>query len=138
MLSKRLHLLLWCMAVAILAFIVLDFWNTRNAPLYKKFESQWRQDISLLISSKKLPPPWFDVREVELIGGTPETRGWLPRINSPVIATKPDGKHRLEILIVVWEEQGTHGALIQYNLVNLQSKNMVWELGRTLILSAPN
>lgn len=134
---KRASSLLLCLSVAILSFVVLDFWSSRNAPLFKRFERQWSEDVEQLEKSKKLPKSWFDVSEVELIGGTPETKDWLRRIKVPLEPKKADGKHKLEILVVVWEEEGNRGVMVQYNLVDLETKNMVFELGRTLILSRP-
>ena len=136
--TQRVYLLLWCVTVGIISFMVLDFWQKRNAPLYRKLEIQWAQDVEDLESSKKLPPPWFDVREIELYGGTPETKNWLKRIEIPVTAKKPNGNHKLEVLVVAWEEDGKRGALIQYNLVDLKSGNMIWELGRTLMFRKQN
>ncbi len=132
---KRAYLILWCAAVAILAYLILDYWNARNATPLVKFERQWAEDVAQLEASKKLPKPWFDVREVELFGGTPESRGWLKEMKIPVAQKNPDGQHKLEVLIVPWEEDGKTGVMIQYNLTELKSKNMIYELGRTLILS---
>lgn len=137
MLSKRLHLLFWCVAVGLLSYIVLDLWSSRNAPLFRRLETQWADDVRLLETSKNLPPGWFDVKEVEIFGGTPETKAILRKIKVPVGIKKHDGEHKLEVLVVVWEEEGKRGALIQYNLVNLKSGNMIKEIGRTLILSRP-
>ncbi len=135
MLGQRLHLLFWCLAMAILAFGVLDFWTSRNSPLPFRFERFWQEDVALLESSKSLPQQWFDVSEVEVYGGTPETKSWLRRIQLPIIAKNPNGQHKLEVLVVAWEEDGQKGVLVQYNLVDLKSKNMIWELGRTLLLT---
>lgn len=135
--SKRISSLFLCFAVAILSFVVLDFWSSRNAPLFKRFERQWHEDVTKLEKSAKLPKGWYDVAEIELIGGTPETKDWLRRIKVPLEPKKADGKHKLEILVVVWEEDGKRGVLVQYNLVDLETKNMIFELGRTLILSQP-
>jgi hypothetical protein len=98
----------------------------------------WREDIELLEGSGKLPKPWFEVREIELIGGSPHARQWLKRIDVPLKDKRGDGKYRLEVLIVPWTVEKQHGVLVQYNLVDLKSKNMIWELGRTLILSPQN
>ncbi len=70
-----------------------------------------------------------------MYGGTPESKNWLKRIDVPVRPHIQEGGNRLEVLVVVWEEEGKQGALVQYNLVDLKSKNMVFELGRTLILA---
>jgi len=134
---QRFHLLIWCLAVAVLAYVALDFWSTKNARPHKKFERLWAEDVELLEKSKKLPPPWFKVREIKLIGGTPETKAWLKRIQVP-LRTNADGTHNLEVILVVWDESGKKGVMIQYDLVDINSGENVWELGRTLIVSAPN
>lgn len=136
--QRRVYLLLWCLAIGLIAYVTLDFWHGRNAPLYKKLERQWFEDVDLLEESGKLPQPWYDVKEVELIGGTPETRNLLKRIKIPVGVKNQGGTYKLEVLVVVWEEEGKRGTMIQYNLVDLKSGNTVWELGRTLIHSRPD
>ncbi len=133
---QKLHLLLWCVAVGILAYVCFAFWTRHNAPLVKRFETQWREDVEQLETSGKLPAAWFDLGELEIIGGTPETRDWLKRIQIP-LNTKKAGHYKMEVLVVVWEEEGKRGTLVQYNLIELKSKNNIWELGRTLILSRP-
>jgi hypothetical protein len=132
----RLASLLLCVSVGIVAYVCLDFWSARNGPLYKRLERQWQDDVDNLEASHKLPGPWFDVRDLEMYGGTPESRNWIKRIHIP-IKTKKDGHYKMEVLLVAWEEDGKRGALVQYNLVDLKSGNNIWELGRTYILSAP-
>lgn len=135
--DRRIYLLFWCGAIAILSYVMLDFYMARNAPLFKRFERQWASDISLLEESGKLPSAWFDVKEVEVVGGTPETKSWLRRVHIPVSVKNQEGHHKLETLVVLWEEEGKRGVLTQYNLVDLESGNTIWELGRTLILNRP-
>ena len=135
--AKRAALLLFCISVATLAFVVLDVWSSRNAPLFKKLESRWTEDVQLLESSRKLPKGWEDIGEIELVGGNPETKAMLRKIKVPLSIKKKDGQHKLEVLVVVWEADGKRGALTQYNLVDLKTKNMVAELARTLMLTDP-
>jgi hypothetical protein len=134
--TRRIALLAWCSAIALLAFICLDFWQTRNAPLYRRLELKWDEDVKNLEHSKKLPAPWYHIKDLEIEGGTAETRAWLHRIHVP-LKTEKNGQYKMDVLVVAWEEEGTHGALIQYNLVELKTGNNIWELGRTLILSRP-
>lgn len=134
---RRIALVSMGLCIAGLAYVLLDFWSAHNAPLFLRFERQWREDVQALEASGKLPKEWFDVRDVQLIGGTPETRTLLRKVVSP-LKSNANGQHRLEALIVLWEEEGVLGVLIQYNLEELKSKNNIWELGRTLILSQPN
>ncbi len=136
MFLRRISLLACCFGVATASYVLLDFWSARHAPLFRRFERQWIEDVRQLEASPKLPKQWFDVKEFEIIGGTPETKKWLRQIEVPLKAN-PEGKHRMDVLVVVWEEEGVRGVLVQYNLEELKSKNNIWELGRTLILSRP-
>jgi len=133
---RRVPLLILCFAFGLAAYTLLDFWSARNAPLYKKLERQWIEDVDDLEASGKLPKEWHDVGVVETIGGTPETKDWLQRIEVPI---KPHtgGHYKLEILVVAWDEDGKKGALIQYDLENAKTGATTWETGRTLILSKP-
>lgn len=135
---KRSALLVIAAAVGLTAYVVLDFYSDRNAPLHKRLERLWAQDLRNLEESNRLPPQWQDVGEVELFGGTPQTKNWLKRIHVPIRPKKADGQHKLEVLVVAWEEEGVQGALVQYNLVDRKTQNMIFELGRTLILHDPN
>jgi hypothetical protein len=132
----RLGFLFIGAAVAAVAFVLLNMWSARNAPLWKRLEHRWAEDVELMESSGKLPAAWADVKSYDLIGGTPESRAWLKLIHPP-LKTNPKGRHRMDVLVVGWEESGKRGALIQYNIEDLKTKNTVSEIGRTLILSVP-
>lgn len=133
---RRLSLLIACFAVAMASFVLLDFWSTRNAPPYLKFERLWEEDVDQLEKSGRLPKGWSDLKDIDVIGGTPETKKWLRLVKVP-IKTVSNGKHRMDVLVVVWEEEGVRGVLVQYNLEDIKTKNNLWELGRTFILSRP-
>lgn len=130
---NRIHLIVWCLAAAILSFVILEYWNSNNAKSFQKFERLWQEDVALLEQSGKLPAGWFDVAEIVVIGGTPESKDWLKRIKTP-LKLKSGGNFKLEVLVVVWEENRKKGILIQYDLVNKESGNNDWELARTLII----
>lgn len=133
---RRISLLFACLAIALAAFVLLDFWSGRNAPPYLRFQRLWQEDVDQLEASAKLPKGWFDLKEIDVIGGTAETKKWLRLVKVP-IKTKPNGGHRMDVLVVVWEEDGIRGVMVQYNLEDLATKNNIWELGRTFILSRP-
>jgi len=134
--SNRVPLLLWGLAVALLAYTFLDFWSQRNAPLFKRLERSWHQDVQLMQTSPQYEKLWADVNQVEMIGGTPETKALLHRTPSP-IQTNPKGQIKLEVLAVLWEENGKRGILFQYDFVSLSNQNTVAEINRTYILSEP-
>jgi len=132
---RRISLLVCCFGVAATSYVLLDYWSRKHSPLPQRFERLWHDDVALLEASPKLPKQWFDVKEFEIIGGTPETKQWLHQVELPLQAN-PNGKHKMDVLIVAWEEEGIRGVLVQYNLED-EAKNNIWELGRTLILSRP-
>src|SRR5690606_4847569 len=63
----------------------------------------------------------------------PLAKKWLAEIESPIQVTK-EGTHKLEVLLLSWEEGEKLGAVIQYDLVDMKTQNLLWELGRTFIL----
>lgn len=132
----RFDLMFLGLAFAALAYVLLSAWSLRNAPLWVRFERAWAADVAALEASGKLPAAWADVRELELIGGTPESRAWLKRIKIP-LRTNPRGQSRMDVLVVAWDEAGKRGALVQYNIEDLKTKNMRAEIARTLILTTP-
>lgn len=132
--SRKLCLLLLCLAAGIAGYVTLDHWAARNGTKLQRLERMWSEDVALLESSGKLPAPWFKLRNLEVYGGTEEAKAWLKRIQPP-LKTRPDGTHKMEVLLLSWEEDGKTGAVVQYNMVDIKTQNMVWELGRTFILS---
>lgn len=134
--GKRISFLLLCLSVGLAAFVCLDFYRRQKSPLFKRLESQWAADVRGLESSGKLPESWKQVKEIEVIGGTPETKAWLKRMQIPLKAN-PEGTNKMEVLVVVWEEAGKRGAMIQYNIEDIKTRNNLLEIGRTLILSTP-
>ena len=128
-----LFLLISVVAAGYLSLEIIGLIKLQNATEAERLALIWEKDLNLLIEQKKMPPGWSRIREVALIGGTPKARDWIKKIVSPVHVIK-NGDHRLEVLLLNWEDEGSEGAIIQYNLIDLKSGNMTWELGRTYIL----
>lgn len=134
--SRKLSLLSFGVAIGLVAFVLLDHYSRLRLPLPKRFERQWAADVTELEASGKLPAAWSEVGEIKIIGGTRETRDWLDHVKSP-LKPNPQGRHRMEVLVVIWEENGKRGALVQYNIEDGKTGNTLSEIGRTLILSTP-
>lgn len=101
----------------------------------ERLQYLWTQDINTLKSSQILPTGWYGIKNIEYEGGDSTAMKWLKEgLHIPITLNK-DGTHRLEILILSFEDTGRIGAIIQYNLVNLTDQNMEWELGRTFYLN---
>ena len=100
-----------------------------------KLQELWIQDAKKLENSKVVPPGWYKLKEITYFGGNPTAKNWIIeglRAPNPV---SEGGTHRLEVLLLSFEDEGRIGAIIQYNLVHIKSNNMEWELGRTFFLS---
>lgn len=104
-----------------------------SSPPIERLQLLWENDLDLLKGQNKLPQAWYDIREVRLIPATEQAKEWAKLINVP-IKLNPKGQHELDALLLTWEEDDTLGAVVQYSLIESQSKNMIWELGRTYIL----
>lgn len=95
------------------------------------FYALWKQDLEKLMINKKLPLEFGQIEKIEYIPLTEDTKHLLEKIRAP-IKTNPKGKFTLQITLDDWKDEKGHGYLIQYNLMDSQTKNNIWELGRTL------
>jgi hypothetical protein len=114
-------------------YVVFEITSFYARPDAARLELLWTRDIKRLREAKALPAAFEDIKEIEVTAATEQGREWLKSLKIPV-KTKPNGTHRLEILLLTWEEGTTVAAIVQYNLIDLHSKDMIWELGRTFIL----
>lgn len=130
---KKIILLLFCICAGVLSYVTLDYWATNNGIPEKKFEQMWHEDVALLEESKKLPSPWYSIKQIEIYPGDSKAKAWMKNVKVPLESTS-NGKFKMEILVLTWEEDGKAGAVVQYDLVDLKTQNLVWELGRTFIL----
>lgn len=129
----------WAQAAGILVMILgmgviitttVQYLSFRQATPAQKLQAMWAHDLIRLQSAGKLPTAWPKIKTIEVFAGTERAKEWLENLNVP-ITPNPEGTHHLEVLLLSWSEAGKFGAIVQYNLVDLASENMVWELGRT-------
>lgn len=107
-----------------------------NSTQVEKLQSLWSQDVTDLENAKALPEGWHSIKSIEFYSGDKGAQKWIDEKLRPPQKTQPNGTHRLEILLLSFEDQGKVGAIIQYNLVDLKTQNMEWELGRTFYLNS--
>ena len=113
--------------------LALGFMQDRNAGPVERLQTIWAEDLQLLKDHNKLPEAWGRIREIELIPATDTAKDWARNLEVP-ISVNVTGSHRLEVLLLSWTQDESNGAIVQYNLVDLETNNMVWELGRTYYL----
>lgn len=112
---------------------IYNYLNFTESSPQKKLEYFWHRDTKTLLKNKKLPKAWNDIKEIDFFGGTKEEKNWIQSIKSPVPINKK-GQHKMEILLLTWKDGERFGAIIQYDIINIKSGNLLWELGRTYIL----
>lgn len=136
---QRLALLLCCGAFAVAAYVVLDAWQFEHLPTAKKLQRLWEDDMLHMSNTHQLPPAWKSVREIELTPGDEQARQWLRELQVPVTVHK-DGQYKLQVMMVSWDDETKLGAYVQYDLMDLNSKNenTIWESNRTFILTDSN
>ncbi len=94
----------------------------------------WKQDMELLIRSKSLPKEWLKVSDVKFFPLTETTKELLTQIKPP-LGKQEIGDYRLEVTMDDWKDGTDYGLMIQYQLFDIPSENLIWELGRTLIIA---
>ncbi|MCB0513393.1 MAG: hypothetical protein KDC60_03080 [Bacteroidetes bacterium] len=98
-------------------------------------EKVWQKDMDLLIEKNQLPPSWKMIREIRVTALSPKAARWLRNSKIPV-HLNPKGIYQLELTVDHNEEPDSIAVITTYNLVDLKSKNTLWEFGRTY--SIPN
>jgi hypothetical protein len=111
---------------------------------YSKLITSWTDDVHVLEKSKKLPKEWSEIKELEIKGDNSwPIQDWLGKIRDtkakpgseasqkPPIKLNPKGHFKLEVFLVHWIEEYRYGVMLQYHLVDIASKNTIWELDRT-------
>jgi len=133
---KRLALLILCAAFATAAYLLLNEWRFEKLSSLKKMQQLWEDDMEMLTENHQLPKAWSSIREIELNPGSAEALDWLKKLQVPVVVDKK-GDYKLQVLFLPWTEEGKEGVFLQYDLVDLNSKNnnTVFETNRTIMLN---
>ncbi len=93
-------------------------------------EKVWQKDMDLLIEKKQLPASWKMIREIRVTALSPKAARWLRNSKIPV-HLNPKGIYQLELTVDHNEEPDSIAVITSYNLIDLKSKNTLWEFGRT-------
>lgn len=105
-----------------------SFQSLLMGPLEKRFVAAVQEDLEKLDKAKSLHQGIKSLKEIQIFSSSSELRKMFQKYPLK-IATRSDGKYKLEIFVDGIEEAG--GTVIQYDLVEISSGNTVWELGRT-------
>lgn len=114
--------------------ILIEFNFQRLSPA-SKLQTLVQRDIERLEKHRSLPSSWQNISTIEYSGGDQRAKKWLNQGFRMPLALNKSGNYRLEVLILSFEDQSQQFAILQYNLVNLKTQNMEWEMGRTFNLT---
>lgn len=130
---KWLSLLSLLFALLISIYVAHSYYEFQSFTEEQRLEHLIATDFNRLRSSHILPKAFDSISHIEVVTGTEQARNWLEKIKLPV-EQRPDGEFKLEVLLMSFEDEGRTAAVIQYNIVNNKTRDMVWELGRTFYL----
>jgi len=131
---KWLSFLSLSLALLISTYVAYSYYAFQNFTEEQRLEHLITADFKRLRSSHILPKAFDSISHIEIVTGTEQARSWLEKIKLP-IEQRPDGEFKLEVLLMSFEDEGRTAAVIQYNIVNNKTHDMVWELGRTFYLN---
>lgn len=115
------------LTIVIVYIADVTFWL---APPHKKFAFATRTDFNLLEKNHYLPKEWSSIQKVEVSSDASHVQNWLGP-EAFQVQKKNQGGFALEVFVSEWIDGYRYGALVKYDLVNIKTKNTIWELNRT-------
>ena len=116
--------------VALVSALALGSWLLWDDLSYsamspeQRLQALWEQDV---------PKGFQSLKSIQLIGADDRAKSWIPHLKAP-LKTTPNGKYKLEVLLISWVHEKALGAIVQYDLYEVKSGNLEEELGRTFVL----
>lgn len=127
--GKILGLIAIVAGLSVIAFTYKDFkWNFADDQT--RFIELFEGDLADLKEKNLLPPEWESIKEVVFQSTSPQTESWIKNY-APNINKNPQGKLKLEVIVIDWSEDPARGGMAQMSLIDLTSGNKTWELTRT-------
>lgn len=128
---KLLSLTVLLSAVSLVVYLLAQIGLNYQSRSSLQLEQIWLSDVTKLKEKRLLPTYWNDLKEVEKITspGDRLAATWAKSAAVPV-SINPEGKHKLEILIVSDHDDDSLKAIIRLHITHIPSGNSVWELSR--------
>ncbi len=102
-----------------------------------KISKLLKQDLQKLRAKNQLPTAWYQIGEIRIKSLSPVASYWLRDFSLPIPITFR-GKYILEMEVDHYQEEGAQSAVIfHFHLLEAQSKNSIWEFGRTYPMPLP-
>lgn len=130
---KWLSALSFFLAVIISVYVAYSYHQFKNLSEEQRLENLITADFAKLRANNVLPRFFDSISKIETQSGTEQAKEWLKKIKFP-FKEKQDGEFTIEVLLMSFEEDEKLAAVIQYNVVDNKTHDMVWEFARTFYL----
>jgi hypothetical protein len=91
------------------------------------------KDFEILDLQSELPADWQNLKEIKYLPTSPKAEEYLKE-SQPELITSPSGKYQLELIYIDFQDEEATGFMIQSSLIDLKSKNKIWEIVRSFNL----
>lgn len=133
---QKLLGLLFLVGAGFLAWTALNENSTllspsKEAPKNLSFSDFVSADLSSLRSQGQLPKEWADIQHVSYLMHTAFQKELVGNQKFKAIPENPSGRYKLEIEFIDVPDDAEPGLILQMSMMDIQTNNKVWELGRT-------
>lgn len=97
----------------------------------KSFSAFVSRDLQELRDQGQLPKEWAEIQHVAYEINTPFQKELLGDRKIQSIPESPGGRYKLEIQFVDVPDEENPAIILQLSMIEMESGNKVWELGRT-------
>ncbi len=106
----------------------------------ERLARDWQYDLERLEAAGRLPAPWNSVRSIQWLPAGSLAEEWLKVLQDSHSLPRSlplEDKQAccdLHIMLIAWDDEVQLGAIVQYQLIDHESGNLLWEMGRTFVL----
>lgn len=95
----------------------------------EKLSQMITKDFELLELQSELPKDWNSLKEVKLVSTSKKSELYLME-SKPNLQIADSGRFQLELIYIDYKDEEGTGFMIQSSLIDLKSKNKIWEMVR--------
>jgi hypothetical protein len=100
-----------------------------------RLKNSWNADMARLAKGGHLHKGLLNLKTYEYFAATEIEKDWVKDLRVP-FELKSDGSYQLEVLFISQEDEGRRAVVVQMDLVDINTNNLIWELGRTYSLDS--
>lgn len=110
--------------------------SKKEAPKNLSFSEFVSNDLLSLKSEGHLPKEWDEIQHVSYLMHSAFQRELIGKNKIAAIPETPAGRYKMEIEFIDVPDDENPGLILQMSMMDVQTNNKVWELGRTYPLKS--